>query len=98
MSKWIRWTQWTEIGLINYGQMPAMDVDKYLRDFERQAKEVLEETGADHVLYGIKSYDNDGNLEEVRYYMIAMDDDRFEKDVASKPGATVYALHRRDSK
>ena len=95
MSKWIRWTQWKEAGMINFGQMPARDVDKYLQDFERQAKEVLEETGADHVLYGVKGYNLDGDLDEVRFYMIAMDDDRFEKEVASKAGVTVYALHKK---
>lgn len=95
MSKWIRWTQWTDAGMINIGQMPARDVNKYLQDFERQAKEVLEETGADHVLYGVKGYDLDGELEEVRFYMIAMDDEQYERDVARKSGVTVYALHRR---
>ena len=95
MSKWIRWTQWTEAGMVNFGQMPARDVEKCLQDFEHQAKEVLKETGADHVLYGVKGYDLDGDLNEVRFYMIAMDDERFQKEVASKAGVTVYALHKR---
>ena len=95
MSRWIRWSQWEAAGMINFGQMPMEAIDKNLQAFENAAKEVLEKTGADHVLYGVKRYNEDGDLEEVRFYLLAMTDEEFEKDVASKSGITVYALRRR---
>ena len=95
MSRWIRWSQWSEDGMIGFGQMPGESVEKNLQEFEKEAKKLLEKTGADHVLYGVKDYDETGSLEEVRFYLIAMTDEEFEKDVASKSGLTVYALHRR---
>lgn len=94
MNSWVRWSQWTGEGMVNFGQMPVRDIAKYLQAFEMDAKEVLEKTGADHVLYGVKQYE-DGTLTEVRFYMIPMDDEQFERDVASKRGVVVFALHKR---
>lgn len=94
MNSWVRWSQWTGEGMVNFGQMPVRDIAKYLQAFEMDAKEVLEKTGADHVLYGVKQYE-DGTLTEVRFYMIPMDDEQFERDVASKRGMVVFALHKR---
>mgnify|MGYP004620423671 FL=1 len=94
MNSWVRWSQWTGEGMVNFGQMPVRDIAKYLQAFEMDAKEVLEKTGADHVLYGVKQYE-DGTLTEVRFYMIPMDDEQFEKDVANKRGIVVFALHKR---
>ena len=90
---WVRWSQWTDAGMVGHGQIPVKDVQKNLQEFEKQARDVLKKSGADHVLYGVKLYDNDHKLDEVRFYMIAMSDEQFEKDVASKPGVQVYALH-----
>ena len=94
MNSWVRWSQWTGEGMVNFGQMPVRDIAKYLQAFEMDAKEVLEKTGADHVLYGVKQYDG-RTLTEVRFYMIPMNDEQFEKDVASKRGVVVFALHKR---
>lgn len=95
-SDWIRWTQWTSSGMVNFGQMRRADIQKQIARFEKKAREVLKETGADHVLYGVKVYDDNGKLEEVRFYMEPMDEDRFEKDVANKKGVLVYALHAKN--
>ncbi len=94
MNSWVRWSQWTGEGMVNFGQMPVRDIAKYLQAFEMDAKEVLEKTGADHVLYGVKQYEG-RTLTEVRFYMIPMNDEQFEKDVASKRGVVVFALHKR---
>lgn len=94
MNSWVKWSQWTGEGMVNFGQMPVRDIAKYLQAFEVDAKEVLQKTGADHVLYGVKQYE-DGTLTEVRFYMIPMDDEQFEKDVANKRGVVVVALHKR---
>ena len=94
MNSLVKWSQWTGEGMVNFGQMPVRDIAKYLQAFEMDAKEVLEKTGADHVLYGVKQYEN-GTLTEVRFYMIPMDDEQFERDVACKRSVVVFALHKR---
>ena len=95
MTRWIRWSQWSEGRMVDFGQMPIENVDKTLREFEAEAKKILEKTKADHVLYGVKRYDREGRLDEVRFYLKEMTDAEFEKDVASKPRFTIYALHKR---
>ena len=60
---WVRWRHWTENGLVAFGQMPLRDVGRELQKFEAEAIKILKETGADHVLYGVKEYDSDGNLD-----------------------------------
>ncbi len=96
MSKdgWVRWSQWDNGGMAGFGQMPLRDVGKNLREFAAKAKEILEESGADHVVYGLKVYDDDGTLDEVKFYLLPMSDEDFQKDVATLKGVTVYALHR----
>ena len=66
---WVRWRHWTESGLVAFGQMPIRDVGRELQKFEAEAIKVLKETGADHVLYGVKEYDSDGDLDTVRFYL-----------------------------
>ena len=70
--RWIKWFQYENGKLINFGQMPIMDVAKHLNKFERQASKVLKETNSDHVVYGLKIYDENGSLECIKFYMIAM--------------------------
>ena len=90
---WVRWKQWTKSGLVAFGQMPIRDVGRELQKFEAEAFKILNETGADHVLYGVKLYGDDGNLKSVSFYLEPMDDVRFEKVVANKTDVVVYALH-----
>lgn len=98
MSKdgWVRWSQWDGGGMVGVGQMPLRSVPEQLRKFGEAAMGVLVATGADHVLYGVKLYDDDGELDEVKFYQLPMSEEEFEKDVASIPGVVVYALHKRD--
>ena len=52
--------------------------------------------GADHVLYGVKEYDSDGNLDTVRFYLEPMSEQEFEdRVVKNSAGMTVYAVHKR---
>ena len=92
--KWVRWTQWDASGMIGRGQMLLGWVQNNLQRFEREARKLLAETGADHVLYGMKHYDDAGELEEVRFYLQPMDDEWFDRYVASYKGVTVYAVHK----
>lgn len=91
---WVRWSQWESGGMTNFGQMRVKDVDGHLRKFAKEAREVLQKTGADHVVYGLKRYDEDGDLEHVKFYMVPMNDEDFQKDVATLKGCTIYALHK----
>lgn len=93
---WVRWSQWYRDGGFSFGQMPLCTVQPELQKFEKEAHRLLKETGADHVLYGVKEYDRDGELEEVRFYLEPMNEDEFEERVVKKSaGLTVYALHAR---
>ena len=91
----VRWYYWQNGWVVELGRMPIKQIDQNLRLFERAAAEILRETGADHVLYGLKKYDENGELSEVRFYQEPMTDERFEKDVASMTDTVVYALHAR---
>lgn len=92
--KWVRWSHWTDAGMVEFGQGPLNKLEESIREFEKEAKKVLEDTGADHVVYAVKEYGDDDELDEIRFYMIPMSDEEFQKDVASKPGLRVYALHK----
>lgn len=69
------------------------DIQLNLQKFEQEAKKLLEETGADHVVYGMKIYE-DGHLKEARFYLRPMNEEEFER-VAKLRGVVVYALHKR---
>lgn len=94
MDGWVKWSQWTDAGCTNFGQMRLEDVDKHLKEFGAEAKKMLDKIGADHILYGVKLYSDDDELEEVKFYMLPMSDEEFEKDVANKRGIIVYAHHK----
>lgn len=92
---WVRRSQWSDAGMVAFGQMPKLDMQGRLREFEVEAKKLLKKTGADHVVFGVKLFDDDGRLEEIRFYLKPMDDAEFERSVANLPGCQVYALHRK---
>jgi len=92
---WVRWSNWTKCGVVQVGQMPARDVDYHIRKFGKDAAKLLKQTGADHVLYAIKEYGENDELEEVRFYQEPMTDEKFEKMVANRSGVVVYAHHAR---
>lgn len=68
-----RRTGWSRLG-----RWPLRDVGRELQKFEAEAIKILKETGADHVLYGVKEYDSDGNLDTVRFYLEPMSEQEFE--------------------
>ncbi len=90
---WVRWSNWSSCGMTQVGQMPARDVDLHIREFGKEAAKLLKETGADHVLYAVKSYGENDELEEVKFYQQPMTDAEFEEKVANIPGVIVYAHH-----
>ena len=91
--KWVKWSHWTDAGMAEFGQGPLNKVVESIQQFGQEAKKVLKETGADHVVYAIKYLDDNGELDEVCFYMHPMTEEEFEKEVANKPGVQVCALH-----
>lgn len=92
----VKWSQWNgQFGMIGHGWMKKFDVQLHLWEFEKEARKVLEKTGADHVIYGVKMYDENLEWVEVRFYLEPMDDKRFDETVASMKRVQVYAVHRR---
>lgn len=94
MERYVKWMQWSKNGLINHGMMTLPEIRKMLLQFESEAKKLLHETGADHVVYGITRYDDKGEIEDVRFYLEPMNDFRFQVDVAVMQNVRVYALHK----
>lgn len=91
---WVRWSQWTEQGMVGAGTMRKREMQEQLQRFEVKAREVLAETGSDHVLYGIKFYDKNDEVVDLHFYMMPLSDDEFEKEVVPLKGQQVYAIHK----
>lgn len=91
--KLVKWSCWTNAGMADFGKMTLEKMQENLQRFEAEAWKILHETGADHVLYARKLYDENWELEEVRFYMIPMSDKEFEERVASQNNQRVYAVH-----
>ena len=45
-------------------------------------------------MYGRKLYDEGGELEELRFYLMPMTDEEFEKEVVPLKSQQVYAVHK----
>ncbi len=93
--KWLRWQRWSKNGMSQFGQMPLKNLKWNLEGFRQKALEILEQTGADHVLYAVKVYDEKDELDLVKFYMEPMDNESYERDMASVSGVVVYAVHKR---
>lgn len=92
----VSWAYWPQGGPVVHGKMPRKDMQKTLQKFEGEAQKVLAETGADHVVYGRKFYNEDGELEEIRFYLFPMTDTEFEKRVIPMKNQQVYAIHKKE--
>lgn len=66
----------------------------HLNERRKTALEKLEESGADHVVYAAKQYDNNGNVSYIMLYMEPMDDDTFYHRTR-RDKRLIYAVHRR---
>ena len=93
MDRFVRWSQWGEPGLMDAGQMLLSKIPETLRMFEAEAAELLKSSGADHVVYAWKEYDDNGDLKEISFYMMPFDDTEFEKRIQPLDGI-IYALHK----
>ena len=90
----VRWSCWPKVGPVEHGKMPRNKMQENLHRYESEARKLLAETGADHVVYGRKLYTEDGELEELRFYLMPMTDEEFEKEVVPLKSQQVYAVHK----
>lgn len=95
MNGWVQYEQWNDSGCVRSGPLPVRDVQKYLREFELAAKKLLDETGADHVVYAWKKYKDNGEFYKICFYEgTALSEEEF-CDRTGKASGIIYALHRR---
>ena len=93
--RWVKWKHFDQKGYVGKDYMLKSDVSAKIKEFEKKAANLLIETGADHVLYAIKYFDEYSNLDEVKFYELPMSDDEYEYQVARQVRVQVFALHRR---
>lgn len=89
----VTWTMRDTTGCIQRGEMPVSQIQKELLWFDRQAVKKMKETGADHVLYGTKIYDNNDRLVTVQFCMQPMTDEEFYRLTGKARNVMIYALH-----
>lgn len=91
---WVRWSQWNEGGMVAFGKMPKLDMQKRLHEFELEARKLMKKTDADHVVFGVKHFDEEGKLKEIRFYLKPMNDEEFYRSTGELHKCQVYALHK----
>ena len=109
--EWIRWSRWDSNGQIEGGQIRWRDIQLNLQKFEQEAKKLLDETGTDHVVYGMKIYEDGHDVAPSRglgdvykrqdghlkeaRFYLQPMDEEEFDRVAYLKGVIVYALHKR---
>jgi len=76
------------------GEWELDKVNEYKRQLRKEAKRVLKEKNADHVVYNMTMY-KDGQPDKVYFYMLPMGEDEFFKKIGELKGDfTIGAVHR----
>lgn len=95
MIEFVNWSAWSDSGMQEYGNMSWEALKDKLHKLRKQAIDYQKATDADHVIYARKIYNEvNGELDEVRFYMIALADKDFYKRVDACPNDHIYAVHR----
>ena len=78
------------------GGVLKKNIPTYKRDYRASARDMLEMTGADHVLYCLIEYDDVGEMTSARFYSgVGMSDDEFYDSVGNMAGDFfVGAVHK----
>lgn len=92
---WIRWSRYSDSSVVETGEMPPKDLPMVLKLYGKQAKELLEKNGADHVVYAVIEYTPESKMKEVQFYMLELDDATFQERVNLLTDSVVYAVHKR---
>ena len=93
--EWIRWSRYSDSAVVETGEMPPRNLPMVLKSYGEQAKELLEQNGADHVVYAVIEYTPESKIKEVQFYMLELDDATFLERVNLLTDSVVYAVHKR---
>lgn len=85
---------WNSFGMVWQARMSLMEIGGKIQEYRAFAAKVLKDTGADHVLYAVEYFGDDGDLREAHFYMYPMSEELFEERVAHLRNVQVYALHK----
>ena len=79
-----------------HGGMKKRDLEDTKKDFAASARQMLKDSGADHVVYCYIKYDSEGNVTHARFYSgLKMDDEEFYKTTGELTGDYyVGAVHK----
>ena len=77
------------------GGMAKRDLAATKAEFQKKARQVLNETDADHVVYCYIEYNAEGDIMVARFYTLKMNDEEFYKETGELTGDHyVGAVHR----
>lgn len=94
--KQIKWSQWSPVeGMVRCGENDLQTLMAWMRELGKDACKCAKHRGEAHAIYGRKIYDDQGNVEEIRFYCDAyMSDDELDKFVMDHPHDVIYAVHK----
>lgn len=78
------------------GYISLKNAEETFRNYAKEARKVMNEKQCDHIIYGSKEYDTDGNLIAVNFYnMICLSDKEFDERISNITlnKYYVYAIH-----
>lgn len=94
MGTWIKFKH-SGRDFTRYGEMDVDKVDATLNEFKRKAISLKYFFNYDHIIYGAKLYDSEGNLIQVNFYEdLTLNDDEFERRTCGVDGV-IYVIHNR---
>ena len=94
----VRWSQWDGAELVMVGQLYMDQIKKQLAAYEARAKQVVERSGFDYIVYGLKVYNPNSDLTElveVRFCSIGMSNEEYKTYVEERPNMVVLAAHKK---
>lgn len=92
----LKWSQWTPSeGMIRCGRADYQTIMKWMVDLGKEAKKCLSAQEKEHAIYGMKIYDENDNLAEVRFYANTyMNDDELAETTNKMPRNIFYVAHK----
>lgn len=76
------------------GEWSLDEINQYKKELRKEAKRVLKEKNAHHVVYNITIH-KDGEIDKVYFYMLPMEEDEFFKKIGELKGDfTIGAVHK----
>ena len=78
-----------------YREMTFKEIAEAKRTFHKNAVKILEESGADHVVYCRVSYTAKGEIEQAHFYNnLALNDEEFHENIKTTGTDYIGAVHR----